>query len=499
MSRVIIIGGGISGLSAGVYLQANGYETEVLEMNHVTGGACIGWERQGCYIDGCIHWLSGVNPKSTAYPLWREVGALTDDTQVFIQDDLNVFDFGDGNKFTFYADLEKLEKELIGFAPEDEKAIKSFCKLIKRFQKINPPVNKPADMMNLGELLKIAFTMVGDYFITEKTAKISCANYVSRFKNPYIRSAIAHYMAADYNLMSFLYMMGHVTGKDAGIPMGGSLAFTQRVEEKYISLGGKVRTRAEVKKIIVEKGRAIGVELVNGESLFADWIVSTTPIEHCLKVLLEDKYKVKKIENRLKNEADYPIYTFTTAVIKCKEDISHLPLSVTIPLKEKITLDMTYEHIMIRNYSYDKTVKSDGSTIIQITLSGNDKMYYWWKERKNQGDYKAQKAELGSKLLKEFVLYYPQLEGQVEVIDFITPMTYERYLNSRHGSFQGFVHTPRGKSLMQKGIIKGLDGFILSGQWIIQSGGLPTAPMTGRFTAQRICKADGKKYVAPKY
>ena len=51
--KVIIIGGGVAGFSAGTYLQLNGYETEIIEKNPVAGGSCICWERSGCYIDGC--------------------------------------------------------------------------------------------------------------------------------------------------------------------------------------------------------------------------------------------------------------------------------------------------------------------------------------------------------------------------------------------------------------------------------------------------------------
>ena len=499
MSKIIIIGGGISGLSAGIYLQANGYETEVLEKNHVSGGACIGWERKGCYIDGCIHWLSGVNPKSTTYPLWREIHAIKEDTDVFYQNELCVFDYGEGKKFTFYADLEKLEAELISFAPEDTKAIKHFCKLIKRFQKINPPVDKPSDMMNLGELLKVAFTMAGDYILVERTAKISCEKFTRRFKNPYLKHAISTYMASDYNLMSFLYMMGHVTAMDAGIPMGGSMGLTERVEQRYLSLGGRLTTRAEVEEILVEDDRVTGVRLKDGTCHYADWVVSTTPVEHCLKDLLRSKYRVKKIDMRLENERDYPIYTFTTAVVKCKKDTSSLPLSVTAPAKNPVSVEKEYDTISIRNYAYDRTVKSDGSDIFQITLSGGDQMYYWWKNAKENGTYLEEKKRIGQHLLQELKAYYPFLADSLEIIDFITPMTYERYLNSRHGCFQGFVHTARGKTLMQKGIINGLKRFILAGQWIIQSGGLPTAVMSGRFSAQRICRADKKRFVAPSY
>ena len=91
------------------------------------------------------------------------------------------------------------------------------------------------------------------------------------------------------------------------------------------------------------------------------------------------------------------------------------------------------------------------------------------------------------------------MENEFEVIDVITPCTYERYLNSRHGCFQGFVHTARGKSLMQKGVIKGLKNFILGDQWILQSGGLPPAVISGRFSALRVCKADKKKFISPAF
>ena len=90
---------------------------------------------------------------------------------------------------------------------------------------------------------------------------------------------------------------------------------------------------------------------------------------------------------------------------------------------------------------------------------------------------------------------HPDRADKMQVIDVVTPCTYERYLNSRHGSFQGFVHTKNGKSLMQNGRIKGLKNFVLAGQCIIQSGGLPTAAMSGRFACQRICHTDKKKFV----
>ena len=59
MKKVAIIGGGVAGLSAGIYGQMKGYQCTVIEKNHIAGGNLTGWERRGYRIDNCMHWLTG--------------------------------------------------------------------------------------------------------------------------------------------------------------------------------------------------------------------------------------------------------------------------------------------------------------------------------------------------------------------------------------------------------------------------------------------------------
>jgi phytoene dehydrogenase-like protein len=54
---IMIIGGGIAGLSAGCYAQMNGYRTEIFEMHNLLGGLCTAWNRQGYIFDSCIYYL----------------------------------------------------------------------------------------------------------------------------------------------------------------------------------------------------------------------------------------------------------------------------------------------------------------------------------------------------------------------------------------------------------------------------------------------------------
>ena len=65
MKKVIIIGGGISGLTAGIGLQKSGFETHIYEKNPIGGGELTGWNREGFYIDNCIDWLTNSKAADT--------------------------------------------------------------------------------------------------------------------------------------------------------------------------------------------------------------------------------------------------------------------------------------------------------------------------------------------------------------------------------------------------------------------------------------------------
>ena len=45
--RMVIVGGGIAGLSTGIFAQRNGFDTVILEKNNYPGGLCTAWERNG--------------------------------------------------------------------------------------------------------------------------------------------------------------------------------------------------------------------------------------------------------------------------------------------------------------------------------------------------------------------------------------------------------------------------------------------------------------------
>lgn len=105
MKTIAIIGGGLSGLSAGVYGQMAGFQTTIYEKSKAAGGCCFGWERNGYLIDNCIHWLCGTR-KCSGRKIWEDLGALSDDTELWQREEFYTAEV-DGQRITLWRDLDR--------------------------------------------------------------------------------------------------------------------------------------------------------------------------------------------------------------------------------------------------------------------------------------------------------------------------------------------------------------------------------------------------------
>ena len=129
--KTIIIGGGVAGLSAGIYGQLNDYDTEILEMHTSPGGQCTAWKRKDYIFDYCIHWLVG-SSHGPFHTIWRETGALDDATRVVNMETYVTIITETGEKLFFYSDIDRWERYLTELAPEDGDSISRMCKDMRR-------------------------------------------------------------------------------------------------------------------------------------------------------------------------------------------------------------------------------------------------------------------------------------------------------------------------------------------------------------------------------
>ncbi len=235
----------------GIFAQKNGFDTLILEKHHTLGGECTGWDRQDYHIDGCIHWLVGTKKGTPIRELWETVGAL-DGVDIYNPESFMVVEH-EGVTVHFYRDLERLKSSWLKISPEDKDIIEDFCKDIKKLHSFSVPVGKPLDMMNIFEKIKYMFLMKDVGAVMNKYSKISVQDFASKFKHPALRTAISSFLPeGDYSVVSVIFPLGTFTGGQSSIPMGGSKALAMRMTDRYISLGGTVKTSSEVVGLDIE-------------------------------------------------------------------------------------------------------------------------------------------------------------------------------------------------------------------------------------------------------
>jgi phytoene dehydrogenase-like protein len=183
---IIIIGGGMAGLSAGCYGRMNGYETRIFEMHMTPGGVCTSWKRKGYTIDGCLHWLTGSSPGNSFYPLWEELGVVQGRSMIDHDEYARIEGEG-GEVFIVYSDVDRLERHMKEIAPEDAGLIEEFTNGIRGCVDFPMPVDKAQELYGPVDGIKVGLSMLPYLGLVRKWGKVTLQDFARRFKDPFLR------------------------------------------------------------------------------------------------------------------------------------------------------------------------------------------------------------------------------------------------------------------------------------------------------------------------
>lgn len=489
MKKIIIIGGGIAGLSAGIHAQKYGFDSVIYEKHSILGGECTGWDRKGYHIDGCIHWLTGTKEGSDLNALWKEVGA-------FCQEDIIQLDsFGtydcEGTEIVLWKDLERLRKDLIQLSPKDREAIEELIKDIKVVQSMEMPAKKPISMMNPLELMKLLKSMKGAGSVMNRLGKVSCGEYAKRFQHPALKTLFGRSLTAGYSVIAFIFSMATFSSGNGAIPKGGSRQMAFHMEKRYREMGGTVVRNVSAKEILVEGNRATAVQLSDGSEVSADYVVAACDAKITFEKLLKGRYNDEKFELRYQNQKDYPLPSSVQVSFGLTKDLSNYPVQINFPCTPYLVGTCENHWVSLRNYSYEKSFAPEGCTVVTSLLNQTDEDYFFWEKLyQDKEAYNKEKQRIAEDIQERMEKKYPELAGCITLLDVATPMTYKRYTGAYHGAWMSFMMTSNSKYMSHTGVIKGLKNCYLTGQWLEPPGGLPVAAVTGKFTIMRIAKKE---------
>jgi phytoene dehydrogenase-like protein len=491
--KVIIAGAGIAGLSAGCYLQMSGFDTEIFEMHALPGGLCTSWKKNDYTIDGCIHWLVGSNPNDPFYALWNE---LIDMKSITFIDSDEYFRVEDENcrNIRVYADLDKLESELLLKAPEDRGMILELTAAARKMSRLKLPVDKPQELFNVVDMMKFIINVGPSIGSLRKWSRISIEEYAGRFSNPLLARTIKNMFVPEMSALFMLMTLGWFHRKSAGYPVGGSLRFAQLIERKYKALGGKIHYGKKVEEILTREigseHEAYGVKIEDKCVHEADLVISAADGYDTVFRMLGGKYIDESVRKIYQDFTPFSSYIQVSIGVSRKFD----PQPTTyVPLENELFVDpvTSIDSIGIRIFHFDPTLAPEGKTVITAMLPTKNHEYWINLRLTDPHKYKAEKHRLAKEVIKVIDLRLGNVESLIDMEDVSTPATVVRYTNNWKGSFEGWILTPEIALKQVKKKLPGLRKFYMAGQWVEPGGGLPAALMSGRNLAQIICKQQG--------
>eukprot|EP00978_Attheya_sp_CCMP212_P008681 scaffold20416_cov51-Attheya_sp.AAC.5 len=506
--EILIIGGGIAGLSAGIYARKNGYAATIVEQHDKPGGQLTAWNRNGYRFDFCLQWLCGTR-HGVYHGIWNELGAIPPASTTSVVDDIvidhEIFiklvdESGEYGEFFVYADMDRWEAYLKNeVAPEDAQGIHKLCTMIKTCAKLDEFENPPG-MRSLWDYLCQLYKSWSAIPIIVRYLKKSTKELLDDlgFQNEKLRYVLTELgQVGEENelpALALLMMLAFQHDKNSGYLKGGSAAMSQRVREEYEKLGGKFKFNAKVVEIVVEDHSVVrGVKLENGERVLADHCISACDGHTVLYDMLGGG--TYDVPSELKKP--YEEWSLFTPIVMVAFGIDKTIVSDAHNIgyfspKNKIQIGRTMAdgyNIMNRSM-YDDTLAPKGKTVLEIEF-----MSPWeiW-ETLSDDEYAQEKEDIKKRCIELLEKHYSGVSANIEVFDLATPRTTARFTGVWKGAYEGFVPGVNNLGTYLPTELDGLANFSMAGQWVMPGGGLPPSAQSGRWAIQKLAKKDNKKF-----
>jgi phytoene desaturase len=285
--RAAIVGGGLGSMSAAIHLAAKGWQVTIWEKEAKVGG------KMGEISEAGYRWDTGptvITLRHVLEDLFRTAGHRTRDYLTLVPiDPLTRYHYPDGTVLDISASLAQTVADIEALDERDVTGYLDLLSYAARMYWITAPVilyNDPPTLrsvLNLppNDLARVDFIRSMDQAIR------------AHVRSPYLRQLFARYAtylgASPYRARAFLSVIAHVE-LTAGLwyPRGGTYAIARAYRRLAEELGVEIHTNAQVTRILVENGRATGVELSSGAVERADAIIAGVDATTVYHDLLSD-------------------------------------------------------------------------------------------------------------------------------------------------------------------------------------------------------------------
>lgn len=413
----IIIGGGLSGLAAGIRLSHFGKKICILEKHSRLGGLNSYYTKDGYEIDSGLHAMTNFTPKSgpksaPLAKLLRQLRIGHDELELREQNHSLIVFPGVSLKFT--NDFEFLKTEIQNKFKDD---FDGFAKLDKHLSEF--------DSLSLTSRFVSARSVVSEYL---KSPLLSDMLFCPLM---YYGSAVEN----DMDFAQFAIMYQSIFKEGFCRPAGGIAKLLGILEKRITESGGEIRKNCEVRSISSKGGFAETLELRNGETLSAKNILSSAGYLETLSLCEEKPSDFADIPRgqmafiETVGILDSPLKGYESTIIffNSSEKFHYQNPEGLIDDRSGVICCPNNFHFLPSD--------TPPAPMIRITVLANHRQ--WGKYP--PAEYRKLKNECSGRTLSTAAKYagISGLGGKIKTVDTFTPKTITRYTGHINGAVYG--------------------------------------------------------------
>ena len=494
---VVVIGAGMGGLAAALYLSQAGFPVTLIEQHTVPGGYATAFRRGDFNFDVSLHFFSiredmyqelGLDGKVERIPLQRTIRVIRKGKDIFIPE-LSAEEY-----IEFYCKAFPAEKGGIrGFyehclAVVDEVTI--FGKKMDTGSVFLPLI--PIQYPKMWGLRNMSFSDLLDKFIKSSELKSSIAGGVCGILG-LPPSKASGFMAAIH--VGFFLKNKYYYFKHRSQDLSNALASV--IEEHK----GKIIYGKAVDKIITENNSVTGVKTDDGKIYPARIVVSNANAPDTFGKLLSDNKKaeeyMKKLAQHKPSISSFIVWLGLRGELRGKVPGHTVVITsgndIETDFKNYLNCDAEKTPVFLALYDnyYEGYSKAGTSTITIMILSGYEP---WRRFEKNyfagnKREYNREKERIAKILIKRVEeKIIPGLSSKIQVMEAATPLTNMRYTKNPEGAIYGYPSSVDNAFMNRVRNTTPIEGLYLSSGWGSQSGSYTGGIMNGRNVCRRIMR-----------
>lgn len=293
-----VIGAGIGGLSAAMRLGARGYRVTVFDKLDSPGGRGSAIWQEGHRFD--------LGPTIVTVPqgfrdLWAACGRrFEDDVDLRPLDPYYEIRWPDGSQFLANGSDEDMLREVTRLSPGDLKGYKRFLRDSERRYWFGFENLGRRSMHRLWDLIKVL--PVFAWYRADRSIHAHASRLV---KDERLRMALSFhplFIGGDPLHVTSIYALVSHLEKTFGVhyAMGGVEAIAQAMVRVIEAQGGVLRYNAEVDEIVVENNHVRAIQMLDGEEIKADIVISNADSGHTYTRLMRNMPRKRWTDRRLR-------------------------------------------------------------------------------------------------------------------------------------------------------------------------------------------------------